>query len=233
MILKTGEAGNNVPASAGDFEHWFGRHLAPMRHRVLDARSAPDWPEPASLAGLLITGSAAMVTDRAPWSVAAATFVRSAIDAGLPTLGVCFGHQMIADALGGRVDYNPRGRQIGSVRISLEATAQDDPLMAGFSDGDPVYTTHRQAVLELPAGVVHLASSPRDPHHAFRYGDHCWGLQFHPEFDCQIMASYVRSRAHELIAEGFDTDLLLEQIKPSPPSSSLLSRYSAICAARC
>src|SRR5690606_28142940 len=136
--------------------------------------------------------------------------------ADLPVLGICYGHQLLAYACGGRVDYHPAGREIGTVDVSLTQSSRTDPLLADLPMDFPAHATHSQSVLELPANAVHLARSAHDNHHAFRVGTAAWGLQFHPEFDAAIMKTYIEERAGDLREEGLDVDRLLQQVKETP-----------------
>ena len=133
LILETG-----VPIPSlrrhGSFGHWIrvaaGLHARDVRHcHVLDGEALPD---AADYAGVLVTGSGAMVTERLDWSERTADWLRDAAEAGRPLFGICYGHQLIAHALGGQVDYNPRGREMGTVPVSLHAEAADAP--AGWTD---------------------------------------------------------------------------------------------------
>ena len=91
--------------------------IARLRVRVIDVAAGDELPPVAGVAGAIITGSAAMVTERLPWSERTAGWIRDAMDVELPLFGVCFGHQLMAHALGGRVDYLPGGCEIGTQPI--------------------------------------------------------------------------------------------------------------------
>ena len=81
-----------------------------------------------NLAGIVITGSPSMVSARLDWSERTAYWLRRAVPTGLPVLGVCYGHQLLAHALGGHVGLNPAGRQIGTVTAQLIDGHKEDPL---------------------------------------------------------------------------------------------------------
>jgi GMP synthase (glutamine-hydrolysing) len=74
----------------------------------------------------VISGAHAMITDDLPWMLRLADWTRRVVTAQVPFLGICFGHQMLARAMGGKVDFHPRGREIGSVDIALHAAAESD-----------------------------------------------------------------------------------------------------------
>lgn len=88
----------------------------------------------------------------------------------MPLMGVCYGHQLMAHALGGVVDYHPDGREMGSLEIEQHAVAALDPWLAGCPPLFHAHLTHLQTILRLPAGAKALARSAHDPHQIVRYG---------------------------------------------------------------
>ena len=89
-----------------------------------------------------------------------AAWLAGAVEAGTPVLGICYGHQLLAHGLGGRVGANPRGREIGSVDERLHAAAREDALFGAFPERLVVQATHVESALELPGGARLLGSSP-------------------------------------------------------------------------
>ena len=169
-----------------------------------DARQG-ELPAVEDTAALVITGSPESVASRAPWILAAERAVASVVEAGIPTLGICFGHQLLGQALGGFVEPNPRGREIGSVELALVA---DDPLLVPREGPFVANMSHRDSVTRLPAGARVLARTELEPHAAVRFGELAWGVQFHPEFDGDIMRGYIEARRDTLRNEGLDPDAL-------------------------
>ncbi len=104
--------------------------------------------------------------DRVPWSEVLAAWVAEAVPMGIPVLGVCYGHQLLAHALGGEVDYHPAGPEVGTVPVRLTPAARTDPLFARLPETFYAHATHAQSVLRLPAAAVHLAGNDYEPHHA-------------------------------------------------------------------
>jgi GMP synthase (glutamine-hydrolysing) len=146
------------------------------------------------------------------------------VEAGVPVLGVCFGHQLLAQALGGEVQRNPRGREIGSVRFEL---TDDDAVL---SQGDAAYDvnmTHVDAVVRLPPGAKLLGRTELDPYAALRFAKRAWGVQFHPEMDADVMHAYVSARAALLQAEGLDSARILAEVRETPASRAVLGRFLA------
>ena len=186
-------------------------------------------PPVSTLAGVVITGSPAMLTDGAAWNLVAVHWLRDALALGLPVLGICYGHQLLAHACGGHVDYHPDGREIGTVPVALTAAAFGDALLGGLPSRFLAHTSHSQAVLRLPDSAVLLGASAHDAHQAFRIGERAWGVQFHPEFTARIMRTYVQVRHAVLREEGFDVDTLLRDVVETPAASAVLRRFAALC----
>lgn len=226
LILETG-----APVAPllrhGGFAHWVrtAARLPADRAVVCRVGFGEPLPRPEGFAGVFITGSAAMVTERADWSEACADWLRRAAADGLALFGICYGHQLLAHAFGGRVDYNPRGREMGTVTIVREPAAADDPLFGPLPQRFAAHATHEQSVLDLPDGAVRLARSDGDDCQAFRLGEATWGVQFHPEFSVRAMHGYLEARAGRLRDEGSDPAALDAGVRATPAARSLLPRF--------
>ena len=167
-----------------------------------------------------------MVTERAPWSERTAGWIRNAMDAELPLFGVCYGHQLMAHALGGKVDYLPGGREIGTLAIHVSPEAAHDPVASALPACFRAHTTHEQSVLEVPHGAAVLASSARDPHHLLRYGKNAVSVQFHPEFNADVMRAYIHRKRVDMHREGFDPHHAYRQVAPTPIARRLLRHFA-------
>jgi GMP synthase (glutamine-hydrolysing) len=154
---------------------------------------------------------------------ATAELLRQAVAKNLPVLGICFGHQLLAHALGGRVGPNPSGREIGTLPIEIVA---DDPLL-GNVGAMRVQATHVDSVLDLPVGSTVLARSRLEPHAALRFADQAWGVQFHPEFSPEMLRLLIQERRDLLASEGFEPDSLIDVVQPTPRSTAILARFAA------
>ncbi len=232
LIVQTGSTLPALRARRGDFPRWFRRGLGLRASEVdvirVDAGEA--LPPVAAHAGVIVTGSPAMVSRREAWSEDTAAWLRRAIDADMPILGVCYGHQLLAHALGGHVDYHPQGREVGTVAIEKTGAALDDPLLGGAPENFSAHASHQQSVLQLPAGAIALARSAHDPHHAVRYAPNVWGVQFHPEFSVEIMRGYLRGRAQTTNCS--EPCCVLQACSPAPHAARLLRRFRAIASDR-
>ena len=122
LILKTGEALPAVRSRCGDFEHWIARGLGRSVEslEVVAVHADAPLPPPERIDGVVVTGSPAMVSERAEWSERAARWLAGVVrEDAVPVLGLCYGHQLLAHALGGDVGPNPRGREMGTVEVAL------------------------------------------------------------------------------------------------------------------
>ena len=136
--------------------------------------------DPAEFDGLLITGSPASIHDDFAWIPTLKELIVEAFEAGQPIFGACFGHQAIAEALGGKVGYNPDGWVFGAVEVeSLEQPAW----AAGLGDSFTLYAAHKEQVETLPAGAVAIASGPGCQYAGYRIGDKLYTTQYHPEME--------------------------------------------------
>jgi GMP synthase (glutamine-hydrolysing) len=230
LVVKTGSTMPELKAQRGDFEDWIlqGLNISRDRSMVVDVSLGEKLPPPQTIGGVAITGSHAMVSERRDWSEYTAAWLALVADKQIPTLGICYGHQLLAHALGGHVDYNPKGREVGTIAVTLHDEAQTDLLFQDLPAQIAVNLSHRQAVLDLPTDVTLLASSDMADHVAFRYGETVWGLQFHPEFDQMIIQSYIRYAQAGLIAEGQDPADLYDSATETPYGRKVLARFAAL-----
>ena len=146
-------------------------------------------PDTYDFDALVVSGSRSSVYDDEAWIDATRTWVRGAIDRGLPALGICWGHQLLADALGGTVE--PMDEYELGYRTVEHA---GDDIFEGVPESFTVFTTHSDAVTELPEGADRIAENDYGIH-GFRHG-RVWGLQSHPEYDPETAESVVRGKDH-------------------------------------
>jgi GMP synthase (glutamine-hydrolysing) len=228
LLIQTGEAPDALKAQFGGFADWFRTAMRVDSAHLQVARvdEGVALPEPEAIAGAVITGSAAMVTDRADWSERTADWIRAAMAADTPLFGVCYGHQLMADALGGSVGWLPEGREIGTQAITRRNGASVDGWVDVLPATFPAHTTHRQSVLAPPPGSAVLARSARDPHQLLRYSPRALSSQFHPEFTAAHMRAYIAARAATLREEGLDPDALSAAAGEAEAARGLLERFA-------
>lgn len=147
------------------------------------ADTGAELPRLTEVSGVVVYGGSMNVdmTGRFQFLADERAYVRSAVEAGVPYLGICLGSQMLARALDHPV-YPAGVREIGFNALHPTPSAADDPLLSVFEDGDMVFHWHEDT-FELPEGATLLAIGDAVPVQAFRYGDAAWGLQFHFEVD--------------------------------------------------
>jgi GMP synthase (glutamine-hydrolysing) len=232
LIAMLGSTLESLRTTKGDFHQWIaqGMECSLSEIQVVWAEHGERLPDPEGFSGAVLSGSPCMVTQRLDWSEDAAGWIRLAMDQSLPLLGICYGHQLIAHALGGRVGSSAEGREIGSVEVTRCSAAIHDPLWGEVPARHLQQTTHSEAVVELPAQALRLATTGLDENHAFRMGERTWGVQFHPEFDAEIMRTYIDERAEALMAEGLDPAVLREGVRDCPWGAKLLKRFARIVA---
>jgi GMP synthase (glutamine-hydrolysing) len=148
-------------------------------------------PEHTDFDGIVITGSRASVYWDEAWIPELVDYVAEAADDGVPVLGVCYGHQVLAEALGGRV-AGMDGFELGYNTVRHD----DDELFADVPESFTVFTSHGDAVVDLPPGATLLAENEHGVH-AFREG-HCWGVQFHPEYDVETAEEVAEGKRDRL-----------------------------------
>jgi GMP synthase (glutamine-hydrolysing) len=234
LILKTGSTVPTVLSRRRDFEVWItsATGWAPGEVSTVSVHRDEQPDAPSSYAGIVVTGSASMVTDREPWSERAGQYLLQALDDGTPVLGICYGHQLLCQARGGAVANNPRGRQIGTVDVSLTPEAAGDPLFGHFASPLHVPTSHVQSVITLPEGAQRLGSSALDPNYVVRHGERAWSVQFHPEFDAAIVRDYIDARRGDLEREGLDPEALKDSAVDTADGTILLRRFAQLARRR-
>jgi len=230
FIMKTGTTLPAIRAARGDFEQWIteGMGYTTEEVEVREVFEGDTPPAPEAVSGVVVTGSSALVTDREAWSESSAAWLATAVEREMPVLGICYGHQLLAHACGGLVARNPRGREIGTVRVRLEAPRSADPLLRDLPGELGVQVSHVESVIELPSGARNLGASDGDPNQVFALGPSAWGVQFHPEFDAHIVRGYIDGRRGLIEAEGLDADALRAEATDSDHGTRLLRRFGEI-----
>mgnify|MGYP000504206855 FL=1 len=173
-------------------------------------------PDHTEFDGVVVTGSRSSVYWDEAWIPPLIDYVAEAADAGLPVLGVCYGHQVVAEALGGRV----AGMDEFEIGYNEVRHRGDDELFAGIDEAFTVFTTHGDTVVELPPSATLLAENDHGVH-AFRDG-HCWGVQFHPEYDIETARDVTEGKRDRLGDARVDS--VLSEITPEA--------YDAACEAK-
>jgi GMP synthase (glutamine-hydrolysing) len=228
LILRAGNAPDEVQKARGDFPEWIEQMAGDAwggPWETHDVRTDEPLPSVERAAAWVITGSASSVTERAPWMLKTEEYIRTAVGAGVPVFGICFGHQMMAQAIGGRVEKNPRGRELGTVELETGLLAEADPVFRTLPRAFAVNASHVDTVVHLPEGARVLAKTALEPVAAFSVGESAWGVQFHPEFDGDVVRGYVRVRASQMEAEGLSPERAIETAKDTPHGRQILRNF--------
>lgn len=231
LIIKTGSAYPDTVKIHGDFEQMFiqGLGLNQAQVEIHTAFDGTPLPDPDLYCGIVITGAQNMVTDTDSWIRSLSQWIKQAAVLETPILGVCFGHQLLGHALGGRVGPNPTGPEIGTVEIGITPEAANDPLFQDLPEQFLAHVTHQQSILDLPDDTVVLAVNGHDANQAIRIGDRIWGVQFHPEFTAPVTRDYINGQSDILTRHNQNPSSLLEQVCGTPCSNRLLRSFAAIC----
>ena len=223
-FLKTGETFEDLKPYEGCYETWFSRLFGDqLTWDIINAPYGDALPPPERVNALLITGSPVSIYERLDWSVACSHWLAKVWERGVPILGICYGHQLMADALGGEVLASPNGREMGSVTVEQLG---EDPLFMGLEKRFDVWQTHVDEVIRAPSIAEVIATNDHCAVQAMALGQHCRTVQWHPEINRSIMAHYIEARRAS-IEEGWgegSADLLLEGLPSSVQSGSVIAR---------
>lgn len=231
LIIKAGCTFTKIIERFGDFEDWIlaGMNLEPHQAEIWPIYKNTGLPEPAGFKGIIITGSHNDVTEHLPWMESFATWAQNLLNENVPVLGICFGHQLLAYSFGGKVGFNPLGKEFGTVTIHLNAEGKQDPLLSVLSDNFRGHTNHSQTVIQLSENSTRLASSKTDNNHAFRIGSRIWGVQFHPEYTSAIMNAQLDHEGEKSSKQIQPDNMDSNEVNYKSNGSRILNRFKEIC----
>jgi GMP synthase (glutamine-hydrolysing) len=232
LILITGELPRRVTDRHGLYDRAFLSLLGEKERCVVIDAQKDSLPEPM-WEGIIVSGSASSTYEGDMWIRRSEEFLRQAADREVPVYGICFGHQLVAQAFGGKVEKCPRGWELGTVPFLVNPEARGDPLFNGLPEEFEVQQSHGDVVSELPPGAVCLGKNSHWPIQAFRLGDKIWGTQFHPEFTPAIMEELVQALTGVLPAKAFPNHppdpllkkRILSDLRDSPHAPDCLRNF--------
>jgi GMP synthase (glutamine-hydrolysing) len=211
------------PAHLGTWLAEAGAELAVCRPWAGD--EVPDRADLASYGAVLVLGGSMGAHDDAtsPWLGPVKELLRAAVEADVPTLGVCLGHQLLAVALGGEVEPCASGQQVGVFDLGWVEGAVDDDLLGvvvgAASSGDRVrgLQWNSDVVTALPPGATLLAAMPGGEVQVVRFGRRAWGVQHHPEIDRAVLVSWAAGDRDDHLEKGIDSEAVLDEVEAVQP----------------
>lgn len=171
-------------------------------------------PLPTSLEehdGLLVLGGPQSATDddaTSPELVGVRALLREAIATDTPTLAVCLGAQLLAEAGGGAVRTGTEGPEVGATLVAKRDAAYADPVFGPLPLTPDVIAWHHDEIAALPPGAVLLASNAHYAHQAFRVGEHVYGMQFHVETTPDMVRAWAAGDPTGVAAAPADAETL-------------------------
>lgn len=211
-ILETGKIPDELNEKHGDYPSMFKRLLR-MSAPELDFRvyhvtegQLPD--EVNECDAWLITGSRHGIYDPLPWIDPLKRFLKKAYDAGIPIVGICFGHQILAEALGGKAEKSHKGWGVGVQQYNVH---KRPTWMTGVDGEFSLNALHQDQVTDLPADAEVLAGSEFCPYAVLAYRGNAMSIQPHPEFSPGYARDIIEARRATAIPDA-DADTALETL---------------------
>ncbi|MHA3915226.1 type 1 glutamine amidotransferase [Halovulum sp. GXIMD14793] len=203
-ILKTGNAVAQLANSHGEYPDMFRRMLSAvdptLEFHTVDVVGGDELGDPACMDGWVITGSRHGIYDDLPWIEPLKAFLRRALDEGVPVAGICFGHQILAEAMGGKAAKSEKGWGLGPHQYEAVSVPE---WMSGLSAGWSAHAVHQDQVIAQPPNTTVLARSEFCNYAALAYGDPdnplAISVQPHPEFDAPFVHGLIDTRLHEVV----------------------------------
>ncbi len=173
--------------------------------RLVHAREDP-LPFSREIGGVIVGGSSASAYEKEGWIEGLKEFLGMLYDRGIPLLGICFGHQVLAEALGGKTESNKLGREFGFATVRLTADGEREPLFRGIPSEFSIAQSHGDVVSQLPSSTAILAGNGMSPYQAVKHNRTTFGVQFHPELGVDIILKLAVIRKESLIQNGCECD---------------------------
>lgn len=221
-ILATGITPDELLADYGSYADMFislfGAAGQQFEFEVFDVRDGVFPDSAVQCDGWIITGSRHGVYENLPWMLQLQELIVEIRDSGRPMVGICFGHQIIAQALGGKVEKSDKGWGIGLQQYELQGEYDFIPSsMESFA----INAMHQDQVIEKPADAERVAYSDFCPNAGLLYHNQILTFQAHPEFSSDYERDLIRLRAGGPIPMDVAEQGLATLAEPAPPVDSL------------
>jgi GMP synthase (glutamine-hydrolysing) len=177
--------------------------------------------------GLILSGSPRDAWNDDPVNAQLCEVVKVCQHRSIPFLGVCYGHQVLARALGGVVQRHPGGLELGNTPVRVTAAGHDSPLLAGLPDAFPVLSSHVDAVVMPAPETELLLQGEFTENQGFHWKELLYGVQFHPETDPDILRFIWNPRRESWRARvSYDLDKVLDGLQPTPWAGQILRNFA-------
>lgn len=234
LIIKTGSTYSDLRNAFGDFDIWIKNAAGDFNCNWKVKPAADVEPDKIpNYQGVIITGSHSSLTQFYAFYGGMERVVQQIIDHRIHTLAICFGHQLVHKIMGGTIDANPLGTELGVVTINLTLQGLVDPLFAGQSGSRiQVYASHSDIVIKPAPSFVQLAWNKLALLQATRYDDFIYTTQFHPEYTKEIMDWYLKKNLALLTKQHISNPLhfatadeILKRNKSLPKSKLIIQNF--------
>ncbi|KAK7302588.1 hypothetical protein RJT34_13480 [Clitoria ternatea] len=225
-LLMCGEDSEYLVKRHGGFYGIFGRVLGDEGeewdlYKVVKQEFPQDHDLPFYDA-FLITGSCCDAHANDPWIHSLLTLVNKLDSMHKKILGICFGHQILGRALGGKVDRSPNGWDIGIRTINVSSSSPFPFSSLNLPSKLSIFQCHRDEIQELPGKAEVIGWSEKTGIEMFKYGDHIMGIQGHPEFTYDILSHFVHHLINRnLVLEAFAKDAMAKAASREPDQEIL------------
>lgn len=193
-LLECDDVVGRFPHLKGGYREMFGALLPDAKFRYYEAHRGTLPASPTECDAWLCTGSKYSVYDKDTWIENLAGFIRG-VSGKRPYVGICFGHQMLAQAMGGEVAQASQGWGAGVLKVKL---LKQEPWMQPPQKEVSIHHMHGDQVQKLPKGSVVLGRSEHCEIGMFRVGDSMLGIEGHPEFTPEFSEALIRARVERI-----------------------------------
>ena len=207
-LLVVVPSDTDPPARLGEWLRAAGLELDERHLSTGDALPA----DPSGHDGLLVLGGPQSSVEGFPELEPIRGLLRQAIAGDVPTLAICLGGQLLAQAGGGSVRVAVDGPEVGAGLVAKRDAADADPVFGPVPLSPDVLQWHHDEISQLPTGATLLASNPRYPHQAFRVSQHVYGLQFHIETTPELVRTWAEHDAEGVASTPFDVETICVRV---------------------